>query len=142
MNEGEIRKYAALMKELGLTGIEIDEERGYFRLECAQPKVVMADAPVMQQPACAPQAAASYKTVTFRSPMVGVYYAQPTEDGEPFIRVGDSVRKGDVLCIVESMKLMNEIVAENDGVIEEICVENGALIEYGTALFRIKELDV
>ena len=139
MNEAEIRKYAALMKELELTGIEIDESRGYFRLECDAPKIVAA-------PSTAPQAqttvskAEAYHTVSIKSPMVGVYYAAPTEDAEPFVKVGDSVQKGDVLCIVEAMKLMNDIVAEHDGIIEAVCVENGQLIEYGTELFRIKEV--
>lgn len=61
---------------------------------------------------------------------------------EPFVKVGDQVKKGDTLCIIEAMKLMNEVVAENDGIIEAICVENGQLVEYGTELFRIKEMDV
>lgn len=149
MNEQTIRKYAALMKELGLTGIEIDEERGYFRLECDQPTIIRsgdgvpAAAAVAAAPQVAPVAApASYKTVSFKSPMVGVFYAAPTEEDEPFVKVGDQVHKGDTLCIIESMKLMNEVTAENDGVIEAICVENAQLVEYGTELFRIKEMDV
>lgn len=142
MNEAEIRKYAALMKELGLTGIEIDESRGYFRLECEGPKIVTTASveAAPQNTAMAPKEK-TYHTVSINSPMVGVYYAAPTEDAEPFVKVGDSINKGDTLCIVESMKLMNEIVAENDGVIEAVCATNGQLIEYGTELFRVKELE-
>ena len=142
MNEAEIRKYAALMKELGLTGIEIDESRGYFRLECEGPKIVTAaNVDAVQQNMAAPIKEKSYHTVNVKSPMVGVYYAAPTEDAEPFVQVGDHVNKGDTLCIIESMKLMNEIVAENDVVIEAVCATNGQLIEYGTELFRVKELE-
>lgn len=146
MNEETIRKYAALMKELGLTALEVDEERGFFRLECdAAPQVITA-APAVNEPMVRPESAPvatsqSYRTVSFKSPMVGVFYAAPTEDAEPFVKVGDQVKKGDTLCIIEAMKLMNEVVAENDGVIAEICVTNGQLVEYGTELFRIKEID-
>lgn len=143
MNEAEIRKYAALMKELELTGIEIDESRGYFRLECEQPKIVNATGfgSVPVAASAAPVAKpASYKTVDITSPMVGVFYASPTEDGEPYVKVGDHVSAGDTLCIVEAMKLMNEIVAEHDGVVEKVCATNGQLIEFGTKLFEVKEL--
>lgn len=146
MNEETIRKYAALMKELGLTGMEVDESRGYFRLECDNKPQVIAASPVnapMVRPEASPVPTnVSYKTVSFKSPMVGVFYAAPMEDAEPFVKVGDQVRKGDTLCIIEAMKLMNEVVAENDGIIEEICVENGQLVEYGTELFHLKEMDV
>lgn len=140
MNETEIRKYAALMKELELTGIEIDESRGYFRLECEAPKIVAAPTATPIATPAAPTKE-SYHTVSVKSPMIGVYYEAPAENAEPFVKVGDYVHKGDVLCIVEAMKLMNEIVAEHDGTIEEICVSNGQLIEYGTELFHIKEMD-
>lgn len=146
MNEETIRKYASLMKELGLTGIEVDESRGFFHLECDNKPQVIAAAPVnapMVRPTAAPVPTnITYKTVSFKSPMVGVFYAAPTEDAEPFVKVGDQISKGDTLCIIESMKLMNEVVAENDGIIEEICADNGQLVEYGTELFRIKEMDV
>ena len=75
-----------------------------------------------------------------KSPTVGVFYAAPAENADPFVKVGDVVHKGSVLCIIEAMKLMNEVLAEKDGVIEEICAQNGQLVEYGTELFRIKEL--
>ncbi|MEA4986985.1 MAG: acetyl-CoA carboxylase biotin carboxyl carrier protein, partial [Anaerovorax sp.] len=66
-----------------------------------------------------------------KSPMVGVFYAAPSPDDVPYVAVGDSVKKGDVVCIVEAMKLLNEIVAECDGVISEICVKNGDVVEFG-----------
>ncbi len=72
------------------------------------------------------------------SPMVGVFYAAPSPDSEPYVSVGSTVKKGDVVCIIEAMKLMNEVTAEKSGVITEICVENGQVVEYGQPLFFIK----
>ncbi len=73
-----------------------------------------------------------------KSPMVGTFYASSSPDKEPFVSVGDKVHKGQVLCIVEAMKLMNEIESEFDGEIVEICVKNEDVVEYGTPLFKIK----
>lgn len=73
-----------------------------------------------------------------QSPIVGTFYESANPDADPFVKVGDHVKKGQVLCIVEAMKLMNEIEAEMDGVIVDICVENEALVEYGQPLFIIK----
>lgn len=72
-----------------------------------------------------------------KSPLVGTFYAAPAEDAEPFVKVGDVVKKGQTLAIVEAMKLMNDIEAEYDGTILEIFVENGAAVEYGQPLFSI-----
>lgn len=72
------------------------------------------------------------------SPLVGTFYAAPAEDAEPYVTVGDTVKKGQTLAIVEAMKLMNEIESEYDGVIEEIYVENGQPVEYDQPLFRLK----
>ncbi len=72
-----------------------------------------------------------------RSPLVGTFYAAPAEDAEPFVKIGDQVKQGQVLAIVEAMKLMNDIESEYEGEIAEICVENGQNVEYGQPLFRI-----
>ena len=72
------------------------------------------------------------------SPMVGVFYAAPSPDKEPYVSVGTQVKKGDVLCLIEAMKLMNEVTAETSGEICDICVENGQVVEYGQPLFMIK----
>lgn len=93
----------------------------------AVPEVV--DAPA----APAPEAAG--KDVP--APMVGVVYLQANPDADPYVQVGDSVKKGQVLCLIEAMKLMNEIVAPQDGVVSAILVENENIVEYGQALFRI-----
>lgn len=89
------------------------------------------DAPAA--PAPAPEAAG--KDVP--APMVGVVYLQANPDADPYVQVGDSVKKGQVLCLIEAMKLMNEIVAPQDGVVSAILVENENIVEYGQALFRI-----
>ncbi len=78
----------------------------------------------------------NYKEV--KSPMVGTFYSSPSPKDEPYVKVGDKVKKGDVLCVIEAMKLMNEIESEYDGEIVEICVKNEDMVEYGTTLFKIK----
>ena len=95
----------------------------------AVPEVVEAPA----APAPAPETAG--KEVP--APMVGVVYLQANPDADPYVQVGDSVKKGQVLCLIEAMKLMNEIVAPQDGVVSAILVENENIVEYGQALFRI-----
>lgn len=73
------------------------------------------------------------------SPMVGTFYGSPSPDSDSFVKVGDNVTKGDVLCIVEAMKLMNEIESEVSGSIVEVLVKDGDMVEYGTPLFKIRE---
>ena len=73
-----------------------------------------------------------------KSPLVGTFYAASAEGAEPYVKVGDKVKKGQVLAIVEAMKLMNEIESEFDGTVEEVLVENAQSVEYGQPLFRIK----
>lgn len=139
MNETDIRKYAELMKELNLTGLEITEDNKVVRLErnpapFTQEAVSAAvSVPIMQMPE-------SNDYISVRSPIVGVFYAAPTENGEPYVAIGSSVKKGQILCIVEAMKLMNEITAEDDGMISDILVTNGQMVEYGTELFRIQRV--
>lgn len=137
MEEDKIRKYAVLMRELGLSGLEINENGVAMRLERGDHEKV---SPSHEEP----QAPASKAPVSglneVRSPMIGVYYAASSENAAPFVKKGDEIRKGDILCIIESMKLMNEIVAEQSGVVEEVCVENGDVVDFGRVLFRLKEV--
>lgn len=113
----------------------------------AQPSVIEGSAP-MTAPAIRENKGTSlvnvqnekeeenYKVV--KSPMVGTFYASSAPDKDPFVKVGDKVYKGQVLCIIEAMKLMNEIESEFDGEIAEICVNNEEVVEYGKPLFKIK----
>lgn len=80
--------------------------------------------------------AASDKTID--APMVGVFYQAPSPDAAPYVTVGQSVKKGDTVCIIEAMKLMNEIQAEEDGVITEVLVKNGDIVEFGKPLFKLQ----
>ena len=73
-----------------------------------------------------------------KSPMVGTFYSKPSPTSKAFVKVGDTVKKGDTLCIIEAMKLMNEIESEYDGEIAEILIKDGEVVEFGTPLFRIK----
>ena len=73
-----------------------------------------------------------------KSPMVGTFYASSSPDKDPYVKVGDKIHKGQVLCIVEAMKLMNEIESEFDGEIVEVCINNEDVVEYGTPLFKIR----
>lgn len=135
MKESDIRKYAQLMRELGLTGLEVTEDNKIVRLErsvsASAREILNADIPTAEK-------AADTDYISVRSPMVGVFYAAPAENAEPYVSVGDRVEQGKVLCIIEAMKLMSEIPAEESGVIAEICVTSGQVVEYGTELFRIR----
>ena len=140
MKETDIRKYAKLMKELGLTGLEITHDDHKVRLERLVPQtpreMVYAVSEVDQ---VKPKNDENCDYISVKSPIVGVFYAAPAENADAYVSIGDKVKKGQTLCIVEAMKLMNEITAEEDGIISEICVTNGQVIEYGTELFRIKK---
>ena len=111
------------------------------------PAASVAPAPAAAAPAAAPAAAevsapeaadALPAGNVVKSPLVGTFYAAPAEDAEPFVKVGDSVKEGQVLAIVEAMKLMNEIESDFTGTVAEILVENGQAVEYGQPLFVIK----
>lgn len=143
MNETEIRKYAGLMQELGLTGLEITENDKVVRLERALAPVAkeVVTVPEISAPSVSPsvtKADGMADYISVKSPVVGVFYAAPAENADPYVAVGDRVKKGQTLCIVEAMKLMNEITAEEDGIVAEICVTNDQVVEFGTELFRIK----
>lgn len=80
----------------------------------------------------------SVPSKTIDCPMVGVFYVAPSPDAEPYVSVGSAVKKGDVICIVEAMKLMNEVTATESGIIKEVLVEDGSLVEFGQPLFVIE----
>lgn len=151
MKENDIRKYAELMKELELTGLEITENNQVVRLE-RSPAAKLPQTPGSSFLPGAARASAENDNginssekdeadsfLSVKSPLVGVFYAAPAENAEPYVSVGESVKKGQVLCIIEAMKLMNEITAEEDGVILEIAAANGQIVEYGSELFRMRK---
>ena len=106
------------------------------------PAAPAAPAPEAEVPAAGEVSAAEADALpagnVVKSPLVGTFYAAPAEDAEPFVKVGDSVKEGQVLAIVEAMKLMNEIESDFTGTVAEILVENGQAVEFGQPLFVIK----
>ncbi len=149
MDVNKIREYAELMREMDLTALEVkqDSDGESIRIErnLANPIPIMESAGTKEAPAQnivltnrpSDISASDEKQIT--SPMVGVFYAAPTENAEPFVQVGSHVKAGDVVCIIEAMKLMNEIIADQDGVIAEVLAANGAIVEYGQPLFRLRK---
>ena len=98
------------------------------------PGAAPAPAPI---PAAAPAPAESGRVV--KSPLAGVFYAASSPDAAPFVQAGDRVKKGDTLCIIEAMKVMNELTADADGEVEAVLAENGQIVEYGQPLVRLKD---
>ena len=152
MNLRQIRELVRLLESSSLSVLEIEEADLRVRLEKGQtaglvqpvpaalPQAVPAALPVETAPAPAPVADG---TVDFnrlkevKSPLVGIFYAAPSPGAEPFAGVGSRVKKGDVLCVVEAMKLMNEITADTDGEVIDVCVQNGQVVEFGQILFKL-----
>ena len=107
--------------------------------ECAIPATTqksISETPVAEEVVTEKKVSTNSKTIN--SPLVGTFYAAPSEDAESFVKVGDRVKKGQIVAIVEAMKLMNEIESEYDGVITEILVDNATGVEYGEALFVVE----
>ena len=101
------------------------------------PAAAPVSAPADAEASAAVSAESEVKGKVVKSPLVGTFYAAPAEDADPFVKVGDSVKEGQVLAIVEAMKLMNEIESDFTGTVTEILVENGQAVEYGQPLFVI-----
>ena len=127
----------AVMGAEGAVNIQM-ERAGTAAAVCAQP--IQTECPQPPQEAAKPQENPKPQQEGHKvlSPMVGVFYSAPSPQSKPFVEVGSRVKKGDVLCIVEAMKLMNEITAELDGEIVEVCAASGDVVEYGQTLFRIQ----
>ena len=143
----DIERMVELMDAHGLEELELEQEGRRVRLrKASRPHVPSGGTgePVSVAPVPAPSAidrpAAPDNDglVVVKSPIVGTFFEAPEPDAEPFVNVGSSVRKGQVLCIIEAMKLMNEIDAEVSGEIVSIFVENGQPVQYGEQLFAIK----
>ena len=129
-------------------GVKISMKKSEKKKVVLEPQVIEAGAPI-SVPAVKPEESKEIMTVDekkdedknykiIKSPMVGTFYASSAPDKDPFVKVGDKISKGQVVCIVEAMKLMNEIESEFDGEIVEICVKNEDVVEYGMPLFKIK----
>ena len=144
MNIKDIKALAAVLRQADLTKLEYSEGDTRITLERTAPSIIAAaPQPIAFAASEAPAAMTAEEKNDFnnlnevKAPMVGVFYAAPAPDAKPFVRVGDTVEKGQVICIIEAMKLMNEIESEYAGTVREILVENGQPVEYGQPLFVI-----
>ncbi len=151
MTIDEIIKLVQAVSDNGLTSFEYEEGNARLVLKKKKEGRITLSAPIVPEPGVGSGGAAvvaneevsrqsaldigSDKVVT--SPLVGTFYSSSSPDAEPFVKVGDTVRKGQVLGIIEAMKLMNEIESEYDGVVEAILVGNEDVVEFGQPLFRI-----
>ncbi len=151
MDVRELKKIVALMNENDLIEVEIEEEGKRLRIKkrgSGEPVAhVVAAVPSMLAPGAAPGATPeadtektaggeSYHTIT--APMVGTFYTAPAPDQDPYVEVGNRVNAESVVCILEAMKVMNEIKADCSGEIIKLCVKNGEAVEYGQELFRVR----
>lgn len=156
MDSKRLAEIADVMEDRGLTRVRVEEPDGTAveleRASAAQPVAVpmpmpsaMAAqvtaptvAPAAPEPAAqVPAAVPEPKGTEVTAPMVGVFYAAPAPGDEPFVHVGSKVKAGETLCIIEAMKVLNEVTAEADGEVLEICVADGDLVEFGSCLMRI-----
>jgi acetyl-CoA carboxylase biotin carboxyl carrier protein len=148
----EIRELIQLVSETGVAELEVQRGENRVRIrrsfggevhdiavtdQQASTKAAAAQAPP-EKPAREPETPTEKALVTVKSPIVGTFYESASPGSQPFVRVGEAVQPGKVLCIIESMKLMNEIEAEIAGVIVSKLVPNGQPVEYGEALFAIR----
>lgn|SRR5690554_5353889 len=147
MDIRKVKKLIELLEESGIDELEIHEGEESVRISRHSKQIAQqpmyAPAPQAPAPVAAPAAAEAapscpkYNGTVARSPMVGTFYRAGSPDSDDFVSVGQTVKKGDVLCIVEAMKMMNHIEAEVGGVIESILVDNGQAVEYDQPLFTI-----
>jgi acetyl-CoA carboxylase biotin carboxyl carrier protein len=146
----EIRTLIDLMKKNGLSVFKMEREGFKITLKTSSAESANSITPVIPAPApVAPQATPAGATSEeapgetsphreIKSPMVGTFYASPTPDAPAYVTVGQEITPDTVVCIIEAMKVMNEIKAEISGVIAEVCAENGRPVQFGQTLFRVK----
>jgi acetyl-CoA carboxylase biotin carboxyl carrier protein len=153
MDLRKIKKLMELLEESGIAEIEVKEGEESIKLSrnitsSAAPLQQMVQQPIMAPQQQAPQAASQIENKkddslnsnrnTVNSPMVGTFYASASPESKPFVTVGQSVKKGDTLCILEAMKMMNQVQAETDGKILEILIDNAEPVEFDQPLFVIE----
>ncbi|MBM3367358.1 MAG: acetyl-CoA carboxylase biotin carboxyl carrier protein [Betaproteobacteria bacterium] len=144
MDLRKLKKLIDLVQESGIAELEITEGEERVRIArggavtVAQAPVVAVTAPAAPAPVPASaEAPAAGDGHAMKSPMVGTFYRAPSPDAKPFVEVGQVVKEGQTMCVIEAMKLMNEIEADASGTVKAVLVENGQPVEYGQALFII-----
>ena len=137
-----LKEYIKVLEDSSLQTLELSDGKDSIYLEkpsaAAPAAAPVAAVPAVSAPAPVQEAAHADSGKTINAPIVGVFYAAPSPDSEPYVSVGKRVSKGDTVCIIEAMKCMNEIQAEADGEITEVLVNNGDLVEFDQPLFRVK----
>jgi acetyl-CoA carboxylase biotin carboxyl carrier protein len=143
MDIEKIKTFIDLVKENQLTELKYEEKDFKIAVSLKGEPVVansyIPQSPVSNIQTTQPSSETKSAFHELKSPFVGTFYTSPAPDKPPFIKVGDRVSKGQTLCILEAMKIMNEIESDVDGEIVEVCVENESLVEFGQVLFRIKK---
>ena len=154
MDIKDLEQIVAILKQNGVTEFELEQDGTHIKLsrtdiQAAQvrtspaeiqpvfPGPAVADIPAVASVSQNGDSAANENMVKVDSPIVGTFYRKPSPDSDPFVDVGKRVSKGDTLCIVEAMKLMNEIEAPCDGVVERILLDDGQVVEFGETIFLI-----
>ena len=132
MDFDDIDQLVERMRAYGLAELELENKKGRIRLRMRE---TVQDAVPVTAPEPAP--ATAMGRVVVEAPLVGIFYRTSAPDATPFVSIGDAVAPGDVLCIIEAMKQMNDIPSVHAGTIEEVFVENGQPVEYGQRLFAI-----
>src|SRR6478672_7524545 len=139
MDLRKLKTLIDLVSESNISELEITEADGKVRIVKAEPAAATA-APALQ-PAAAPPPAAAAAPVelghTVKSPMVGTFYRSPSPDAKAFVEVGQTIQEGEPICIIEAMKIMNEIEADKSGTVTRVLCENGQAVEFGQPLFVI-----
>jgi acetyl-CoA carboxylase biotin carboxyl carrier protein len=145
MDLRKLKKLIDLVQESGIAELEITEGEEKVKIVKGGAASVMTAAAPAAAPAAAMEAkpaatlpaepTAGQEGHVVKAPMVGTFYRSPSPDAKPFVEVGQSVKEGDTICIIEAMKLMNEIEADASGVVKAVLVENGQPVEYGQPLF-------
>lgn len=151
MNLDEIKSILQLMEANKLVEFEYEDDGRRLKLRRAEDRIVTTAVPMavpaalpvsaspMSAAAPAAEAARPSNVVEFKSPLVGTFYRSAKPDSDPFVNVGDEVGPDKVLCIIEAMKVMNEIKAEMHGVVRDILTKNGQAVEFGEAMFLIEK---
>lgn len=134
----KIKDLIKLMEDHDLTAFELEDSGFKVRLEKGgTPEQVVAAAPPVAVEEKGPEKIVAEETEEISAPMVGTFYKSPSPDADAFVKVGDAVDEGTVVCIIEAMKVMNQIKAEKSGVIQRILVEDASPVEFGQGLFVI-----
>ena len=138
MDIRKIKKLIELVEESGITELEVQEEEGTVRISRAAPAPTAAPAQAPAAATSAPAASDELSGHLVRSPMVGTFYRSPSPEAKAFVEVGQSVKVGDALCIVEAMKMMNRIEADKAGVVKAILINDGDAVEFDEPLIVIE----